>query len=190
MTDGPFRNAQLSGRWKRYGRDLVSDATSLEERTAQACHSMLGDISSKEFASLLGGLASQAQRSQLDLDPVTLTDAIFDRHSKTPLADALQKHLTAQLRNQVPQQEALERALTSTTTDWVALTKNRLDEECIRARDAGDMTRQQYGKGIERNRQTFDAVDIKSIRDALISGKASVFKKAVKKKSGVDEGPD
>ena len=43
MTDGPFRNAELSSRWKQYGRDLVSDAASADERTLQACHSMVGD---------------------------------------------------------------------------------------------------------------------------------------------------
>jgi len=32
MTDGPFRNSELSAKWKRYGEDLVSDAASLEGR--------------------------------------------------------------------------------------------------------------------------------------------------------------
>ena len=36
MTDGPFKNAALSSRWKQYGKDLVSDAASSEERAAQA----------------------------------------------------------------------------------------------------------------------------------------------------------
>ncbi len=52
MTDGPFRNSELSSRWKRYGKDLVSDATSSEERTAQACHSMLGDVDMKVACTL------------------------------------------------------------------------------------------------------------------------------------------
>ena len=38
MTDGLFRNAELPGRWKRYGQELVSDGASPEERTMHACH--------------------------------------------------------------------------------------------------------------------------------------------------------
>lgn len=190
MTDGPFRNAQLSGRWKRYGRDLVSDAASQDERTARACHSMLGDVDLKALGSLLRELKAHAQRPQMDLDPVASTDIIFGNHPKSPLADALQKHLTAQLRSQRPFEAGLEQALNDATTEWIGITKNRLDEECIRARDIGDMTRDEYRKGIDRNLETFRAIDPTAIREALALDNARAFKKAVTKKDGLDEGPD
>ncbi|TIQ69727.1 MAG: hypothetical protein E5X64_40760, partial [Mesorhizobium sp.] len=52
MTDGPFRNAELPSRWKRYGQELVSDAASPEERTMHACHSMIGDVDLRAFSPL------------------------------------------------------------------------------------------------------------------------------------------
>lgn len=190
MTDGPFRNAKLSCRWKRYGQDLVSDATSDEEGAAQACHSMLGDADMTIFSPILSALEAHAQRSQLDLDPVYSTDAIFDSHSKSPLTDTLQKHLTANLRDQMPRDVALDQALASTAKDWIDVTKNRLDEECIHARDLGDMSKDDYGKAIERNRDTFAAINPGDLCGALTSGNKRAFKQMLRKKAGVDEGPD
>ena len=69
MTDGPFRNAELRSRWKRYGQDLVSDAVSAEERMAQACHSMIGDVDMKAFSPLFGDLKAHAEHTQIDLRP-------------------------------------------------------------------------------------------------------------------------
>ena len=95
MTDGPFKNAVLSSRWKQYGKDLVSDAASSEERAAQACHSILGDVDLKALGPLLSALKAQAQRTQMDLDPVSSVEAVFESHAKSPLTDILQKHLIA-----------------------------------------------------------------------------------------------
>lgn len=190
MTDGPFRNSELSSRWKRYGKDLVSDATSSEERTAQACHSMLGDVDMKVFSPLLSAVKAHAQRPQQELDPVASIEALFDSHPKSPLTDALQKHLTANLRDHMPSEMALDQALTSTIRDWIDTTKNRLDEECIRARDISDMSREDYRKGIERNHETFIAINQSDLYDALISGNKRAFKSSLQKKAGVDEGPD
>lgn len=190
MTDGPFRNAELSRRWKCYGQDLVSDAVSPEERTMQACHSMLGDVDMKVFSPLLSTLKAYAQRLQMDLDPVSSIDAIFDSHSKSPLTDILQKHLTANLRDQMPPARALDQALVGTARDWICITKNRLDEECLRARDLGDMRREECRKGIERNRETFTAINPGDLCNALTSGNRRAFKQALQKKAGVDEGPD
>ena len=60
MTDGPFRNAELPSRWKRYGQELVSDAASPEERTTQAGHSMIGDVDMKVFSPLFNELKAHA----------------------------------------------------------------------------------------------------------------------------------
>lgn len=185
MTDGPFRNAELSSRWKRYGQDLVSDAA----RT-QACHSMIGDVDMKAFSPLFGDLKAHAERTQMDLDPVSEVETIFESHPTSPLADALQRHLIANLRDQMPIDEALNRSLESTAKEWIGTTKNRLDEECIRARELGDMKREDYHKGIERNRETFAAIKPNELCDALAMGNKSAFRQAVQKKAGVDEGPE
>lgn len=190
MTDGPFRNAELSSRWKRYGQDLVSDAVSPEERTTQACHSMIGDLDMKAFSPLFGDLKAHAERPQMDLDPVTELETIFDNHPTSPLADTLQRHLIANVRDQMPLEKALDQALDSTAKEWIGTTKNRLDEECIRARELGDMSREDYSKGIERNRETFAAIKPKELCDALATGNKRAFRQAVQKKTGVDEGPE
>lgn len=190
MTDGPFRNAELSSRWKRYGQDLVSDAVSAEERMTQACHSMIGDVDMKAFSPLFGDLKAHAERTQMDLDPVSEVETIFESHPTSPLADALQRHLIANLRDQMPIGEALNRSLESTAKEWISTTTNRLDEECIRARELGDMKREDYHKGIERNRETFAAIKPNELCDALATGNKSAFRQAVQKKAGVDEGPE
>ena len=190
MTDGPFRNANLSNRWKQYGKDLVNDAVSSKERAAQACHSMLDDVDAKEIGSLLSALKGYAQSPQFDLDPISSAEAILDRHPKSLLPDILQKHLIANLQDQMPSDQALSRALPSAVADWVAITNNRLDEECIRARDLGHMNQEHYRKGIYRNRETFDGIGTNALCDALLSGNPSAFKQAIRKKAGVDEGPD
>lgn len=190
MSDGPFRNAELPSRWKRYGQELVSDATSPEERTTLACHSMMGDVDMKTFTPLFNELKDHAARPQLDLDPVTAFETIFEDHAPSPQADALQRHLIANLRDQIPPEKALDQALENATKEWIDITKNRLDEECIRARELGDMSPQDYRKGIERNRETFAAVKPSQLRDALAAGNKRAFKHAIEKKAGVDQGPE
>lgn len=190
MTDGPFRNAELPSRWKRYGQELVSDAASLEERTTQACHSMIGDVDMKAFSPLFDELKAHAELPQMDLDPVTTVETIFEKHSPSPLADVLQRHFIANLRDQISPDKALGEALESTAKEWISTTKNRLDEECIRARELGDMSREDYRNGIERNRETFAAVKPGQLCDALATGNKRAFRQAVQQKAGVDEGPE
>jgi hypothetical protein len=190
MSDGPFRNAELPSSWKRYGQDLVSDAASREERTTQACHSMIGDADMKTFSPLFDELKAHADRPQMDLDPVTAVETIFETHPTSPLADTLQRHLIANLRDQIRPEKALDQALDSTAKERISTTKNRLDEECIRARELGDMSREDYRKGIERNRETFAAIKPSELCDALATGNKRAFRQAVQKKAGVDEGPE
>ena len=190
MVDGPFKNVALSSRWKEYGKDLVSDAASLEERAAQACHSMLGDMDMKTFGSLLNELKAHAQSPQMDMDLISSVEAIFDGHAKPPLTDILKKYLVANLRDQISGVGALDQAILSAVTDWIGITKNRLEEHCILARDLGDMKHEKYRKGIERNHKAFDAIRPNELCSALVSGNGRAFRQATRMKAGVDEGPD
>jgi hypothetical protein len=125
----------------------------------------------------------------MDLDPISSIEAIFDTHPRSSQMDILQKHLIADLREQMDPKAALDRALRSTAADWIDTAKNRIDEECIRSRDLGDMNRDSYPKALERNSDTFAAVSPDAFCDALISGNKRAFKQALQKKAGVDEGP-
>ncbi|WP_454739711.1 hypothetical protein [Cupriavidus necator] len=190
MSDGPFRNAALSSRWKVYGQQLVSDAMNAGERTAQACHSMIDDVDMKAFHPLLGELHAHVRRPQMDLDPVASIETIFDSHPMLTLADLLRRHLVANLRDRISPEKALDRALESTTKEWIGTTKNRLDEQCIRARDLGDMKLEDYRKGLERNQATFSSIKVEELCAALASGNKRAFSETLQKKIGVDEGPE
>ena len=186
MTDGPFKNAEMSSRWKQYGKDLVSDAASSDERVAQACHSILGDVDMNTLGLLLSALEAHAHQAQVDFDPVSS----FESHSRSPFTDIIQKHLIANLRDQAPPGRALDKALPSAVADLIGTTKNRLDEECIRARDRSDMTQENCRKAIERNHEAFERINPNELCNALTSGNRHAFKEATRKKVGVDEGPD
>lgn len=189
MSDGPFRNTKLSSRWKQYGQKLVSDAVTSGERTMQACHSMIGDVDMLAFTRLYDELKVHTQRPQMDLDPAAAIVAIFDNHPGFILADVLKRHLVANLGDSISPEKALDQAIDSTTKEWIRTIKNRLDEDCIRARDCGDMNHADYRKGIERNHESFSAVKPSDLCGALISGNKRAFDQAVQKKSGIDEGP-
>ena len=151
---------------------------------------MIGDVDMKAFSPLFNELKARADRPQMDLDPVTVFQAIFEKHAPSPLADGLQRHLIANLRDRIFPVNALDQALESTAKDWIGTSKNRLHEECIRARELGDMNREDYPKGIERNRETFASIKPSDLCGALSSGNKRAFSQAAQKKDGVDEGPE
>src|SRR3546814_17768407 len=96
---------------------------------------------------------------------------ICDKHPISPFSDSLQKHLTANLRDNLPSQEALDNALLSSVTDWVGTARSRIEEECIRARDARDMSEQDFQKGGYRSREDFDGVNATD-RKSVVEGES------------------
>ncbi len=190
MTDGPFKNSDLSARWKRYGKDLVNDATSQDERSAQMCVSVLGDLDLKTVSAILGELRVHFEQGQMAFDPMESVRGILDKYDKSPAADLLERSLRVQLREQPSGTAALNEAVNEMRNELLNIAKNRIDEECIRARDIGDMSQESYRKALDRNRETANAVNRDALRDALFSGKKDAFKRAAENKKDVDEGPD
>ena len=190
MTDGPFRNANLSGRWKRFGDDLVSDASSASERSAQASHSMLGDMDWSTVSPLLRDLTALFEDRQLDLDAVARASAIFGKHPKTPFLESLRRHVAASLREGNYGSDAIAQALNRSVRDWTGMARSRIEEECIRARDTGDMTWDNYRKGVARAREAFDGIECGQIARALLAGDRRAFSQATTRAVGVDEGPE
>lgn len=188
MTDGPFRNSSLSPRWKRYGQDLINDAVSRDERVKQACHSILGAIDMKAFDRLYRELEAHASRDQLDLDAVAATESIFDQSERTSFGDALEKQLLCNLREGLAERKALDLAFEGAVGELLGQAKKRIDEECIRARDVGDMSRSDFIKGIERNKETFAGVDVAGLCAALENTNKNAFRRSARKDT--DDGPD
>ncbi len=190
MTDGPFRNSELSAKWRRYGEDLVSDAASLDERVRQANDSMMHDIELPEFSPLFRELKAYVERPQLDLDLPSAIETVFEQHQPSPLADNLRRHLLANIQDEIAPEAAFNQAISSSVKDLVGITKNRLDEECIRARDLGDMSASSYSKAIERNHEAFAAIKPHELSEAIASGNKRAFALSPSKRTGVDEGPE
>lgn len=190
MTDGPFRNAKLSSRWKRYGQALVSDAESPAARALLACDCMLEDVNMDVVGSLLAELKAYVQRAQLDLDPGPAVEAIFEEHPPSDMTDAFRRQLMANLMDSTPADLALDQAIATVVKDLIDTTRSRLASECMHARTRGDMSVEDYRKGISRNNETFSAINQDEICAALVSGNKRAFRKSREKKSGVDDGPE
>lgn len=188
MTDGPFRNSALSNKWKQYGRDLVNDAASRDERAKQACHSMLGAIDMKAFDRLYRELDSRASRDQMDLDSVAATEAIFDSNERSPFGDALERNLLCNLREGMSERKSLDAALGSAVSELLENARNRIHEECLRARDVRDMSQSDFAKGVQRNRETFANIENGSICAALENGNKNAFRRTAR--TDVNDGPD
>ncbi len=191
MTDGPFRNAVLSGAWKRYGRNLANDACSLNDRAVQVCRSIVGDIQLKEVNALLSDLKSLAQRSQMDLDPGASIDMIFARHTRSPLIDTLERHFAVQILNGLSLGNALDKVVQRTVSGLIKEAKERMIDECASARDKGDISLKEYSKLLDRNAEAFNAAmghhDL--MCQALLEGR-KVLKSATRKKDGLEDGPE
>ena len=190
MTDGPFRNLPLNAAWKRYGDDLVNDAKSKDERVARASDAVLAGANIDEISALTIALQKYADRLQLDFDPLGSIECILQEHSQAGLADDLARNLVINLSNHESLSAALDAALTGVTKDLIASSKNRLDEHCMSSRDFGDMNEADYRKALARNDETFAALDAGKIAEALRTGNRRAFSADLKKKVGVDDGPD
>lgn len=191
MSDGPFKNLALSHKWKRYGEKLVSDAASPHERAEQAFQAMLGDVDRGGLRALYHQLMAFASQPQLELIRSTEVEAIFEQGNPSPLADAFRRHLSANLQHDAAFSSVIvDSALEGAVAELIDTTKNRLDEECIRARALGDMQGEGFLRGVERNRETFASISPTELCDALTTGKEHAFKQAAKIRAGVDEGPE
>lgn len=191
MTDGPFRNAELPANWKRYGKDLVNDATSEAERVARVSRNIVTDAGADKVSRVVRALKAEAQKAQLNLDPAGTVAAVFEAQPGGDALNFLQRHINANLRDKVPLDTAIDSAMVSSVKDLIQTTKNRIDEECILARDQRrEMTSAEYDKGIRRNREAFGAVDADAISRALTFGDKKAFKADTQRKTDIDnDGP-
>jgi hypothetical protein len=190
MTDGPFRNSALDKRWRRYAEDLVNDAVSQEERSAQLCMSLLShDIDLKAFSGILQELRVRLAQPQMTFDPMGPVLEALDKYDRSPTIDLFERSMRVQLLEQPSGTVALDEAVKELINNKVQIGKSRIDEECIRAREIGDMSQESYRKAIDRNRETANSVNRDALREALFSGKADAFKEASKSKKDLDEGP-
>lgn len=190
MSDGPFKNTNLPRRWKRYMEALANDAVSAEERRAKAADAVSNDILSDNPQALLSDLQAYGDRPQLDLDTVLSVEGIFDSHAKTPFADILQKKVVYYLANNEAPGAALTKGMNEAVCGQIAMTRTRLQEECIRAADVCDMQQNACHRAMERMRVDFNQLNVAGICDAALVGNKKAFTNAIGKQEGLEEGPN
>jgi hypothetical protein len=190
MVDGPFKHADLHPRWKRFGNDCVDDAPSAKERVDRATANLVADQNLPEFSSLLANLEVHARREQMEFFPLFSFEAIFERYERSPLTDALQRHLSANIRHGEAPHAALSNALLSAAEHLVDTGYSRLDDECIRRRDVGAMNHHDCIKARDRIAKSFDAIDRKELSRLLRAGDKTMLRAMLRKKDGVHDGPD
>jgi len=190
MSDGPFKNTKLPRWWKGYMEAVANDAVSAEERCAQAAHAVLGDVLSNDAQALFSDLQAFANRQQLDFDAVSSAERIFDSHAKTPFADLLQKEMVYRLaRNEAPD-AAFAKGMEEAVRGQIEVARTRSQEECIHAADVGDMKQDAFDRAVERTSADFSKLNAADICDAALTGDKKVFKNAIGKQEGLEEGPD
>jgi hypothetical protein len=189
MTDGPFKNLRLGIHWKRFAEAVQNDAVDSTERCALGSDALIRDILTDDTRALLRDLQSYVNQDQLEFDPLSSVESIFDGHSKSPFADTFQKELVFRLSGRISPDIAIRKALESSVSDQISKAANRIEEECIRARETGEMWRDQFDCTVVQARKTFDALARSEICDALLAGNKYAFKCAVSKRHGLDEGP-
>ncbi|MCF1742045.1 hypothetical protein [Paradevosia shaoguanensis] len=188
MTDGPFKNLKLGSCWKRLAEAVQNDAASLADCGAFASDALARHLVTTEHAKALQELDAHIARGQLELDPLGSIEAIFDHCDKTPFLEVLQKELLFRAANDTPLGDAIAPALDAAIDTQIGEARNRFQEECIRAQEAGELSRSAADRVREKIDSAFDAVESAKVCDALLSGKKDAFEKDLGRSDGVDEG--
>ncbi len=189
MTDGPFRNLKLGSGWKRLADAAQNDASSTTECGLLATDGLVRHLATKENCAAVQELEAYTLQPQLDFDPRATIEEIFDDYEKTPFLDTLKKELLYRIADGTPPAEALDLALDAAVEEEVGEARNRFEEECIRLRDTGKMSRHACQRAIGKTNDAFDAVNRRDVCAAIRKGDKNAFKAATAKRVGLDEGP-
>ena len=189
MSDGPFRNFALGKRWKRFATAAHNPAVGPAERCALASDALANDLVIDANRALLDDLHALVRRPQLEFDSMHSVDTTFDRHSKTPFADALQRDLAPRMSDRIPLGTALDYATRAAVHDQTDRARSRIKEECLRSRASGEMTQDQYDRTVTQANAAFDALPEGDVLDALRAGDKNAFRCSAANKNGLDDGP-
>lgn len=189
MSDGPFKNLRLAKHWKKFAKAAYNDAFDQAECCGIASDAVVRDVLTEPVKALLSVLKAYVDRNQLDFDPWSSIEKIFNEHSRVPFADTLQKEMSYRLTDNIAPGVALEQALASSVKDHVNISRTRLQEECIRSCEFGEMRQDHLDHTIERTNSIFESLNRNDICDAILACNKNAFQGAVAKKIGLDEGP-
>jgi len=189
MSDGPFKNLKLGKRWKQFAEAVQNESFDSTTCCALASHALLHEILTDSFRALLTALQAYANRKQLDIDPLSSIESIFNAHMKTPFSDNLQKQLLFRLGDQVAPSDAVRHALEASVSEHSSDARNRIVDEFIRARETGELRQDQYSRAANNVKSAFGLLAKSDVCEALHIGNKNAFKDAVSKKKSLEEGP-
>lgn len=189
MSDGPFKNLRLAKRWRKFAEAAYNDAFDQVECRAMASDSIVRDVLTGPVQTLLSVLKSYVDQKQMDMDPLSSIERIFDENSKGQFANILQKEMAYRLSDNCTQKEAFEQALASSVREQINISRTRIQEECIHSCEIGEMKQGQLDRTMDRTNTVFESLDRQSICEAIRACNKQTFKDAVAKKDGINEGP-
>ena len=189
MTDGPFKNTPLSARWKNYASACENDAMGTAERSEQAEHAMRQEFWTKNFTDFIKEGREFVHGPQLGLPPKLVIESISEKYPPSPQIDAFMKFLKDNMARTIPVGDAWNQAEDMAVRHHNEITKNRIHEEFLQARERGDLPWAAFPKVVERNEQAFANVNLKKFLEDGTSAIAA-SRITIAKKTGVYEGPD
>ena len=131
MTDGPFKNTNLTPRWKEYGDLLDHETFSVSDRVQQARKALIEDLLPADFKAAVRDVHKQLERLQTQLFPQIEAESIIDKHNACEQSETFRKHFISNLRSKDDVDTAFNSALKSTIESGIAQADQRLVVHCI-----------------------------------------------------------
>ncbi|MEQ8441310.1 MAG: hypothetical protein RKK11_05095 [Alphaproteobacteria bacterium] len=189
MTDGPFKGLKLTAPQKKLVESVGDIAFDDSERVGRLSHACLQDLAKSGDMKLVANLKAQAANDQMDLDPAGTVKRVFAEHEKSAFSNRLEQNVVYLVQHGASPEKALNEALPDAVQGQVRDCVNRINEELMRARDAGDAKPDQVAQATQHLRRVEGMVPIEKACSALLDGNKDAFKDSVQKKQGDEEGP-
>lgn len=181
MTDGPFKNTNLSSRWKKYGEFLDNKTMSVADRVHQAQNALIEDLAPPAFKALVKDLEQQFGKYQGQLFPQFAIEKTIDKHSACEQAETLRKHIVANLQMKMDVIESFNAALLSTIEGGIVQADQRIKVHCIQV----DEQRRSPSSLKLNHSEVFAGLTADYFRDAIFGSKQKVMSTIAR----IDDGP-
>lgn len=189
MSDGPFKNLRLTQHWKKFAKAAYNDAFDQMECRGLASHAIVQDVLTDPVRVLLKVLKTYMDQNQMEMAPQASLERFFNDYGKNQFADILKKEMAWRLHENDNHKKVLEQAVASSVDAQIDISRTRMQEECIRSCESGEMNRNQLEATIDRTNTVLGSLDRQNICEVILACDKQAFKDAVAKKEGIDEGP-
>ena len=189
MTDGPFKNLPLDRRSKRFAEAVQNETVDQETRCALANDAILKNIMFENQRLVPALLQDFGQDGQLLLEPMSSIEGIFDDCPKSQFADHWQRETSLQLKSGEAPLRAINVGLEAALATSINEFRTRIQEAGLEARRERGMWKDQLKLLIEGCNLALEGIDRGRIIEALSNNDKDAFEHDMRKKDGLDEGP-